>query len=174
MAERPREWIFETTVLSSFALVGRLDILERRYTGRAHWCLEVQNEVLAGIASFPALGAIVAAPWLGDPLESFAVDRIERIRQRLGGGPEDNRHRGEAATIVFARDNDWIVATDDADATRLARVEGLRTITTPRILQACTKDGQLSPDEALELFEEMIDVYGRRLPRLTSDFFRGP
>ena len=161
-------------MLSSFAVVGRLDVLERRYAGRAHWCLEVQNEVLAGIASLPALGGIVGSPWLGDPLQSFAVDRIERIRQRLGGGFDDDRHRGEAATIVLAMDNDWIVATDDADATRLARVEGLRTITTPRILQACVKDGHLSPGKALALLEEMIDVHGRRLPRLVDDSFRDP
>lgn len=172
MAERPLEWIFETTVLSAFALVGRLDLLEHRYAGRAHWCLEVQNEVMTGIASFPALGVIVGLPWLGDALQSFAVDRIERIRQRLGGGSEDDRHRGEAATIVFAMDNDWIMATDDADATRLARAEGLRTVTTPRILQACAKGGQLSADEAVALLEEMIDVHGRRLPRPAVDLFR--
>lgn len=174
MLKRAPAWIFETTVLSAFAVVGRLDLLEHRYGGRAHWCLEVQNEVMAGLASFPTLGGVTGSPWLGDPRQSFAIDRIERIRQRLGGGSEDDRHRGEAATIVVAMDNDWIVATDDAEATRLARVEGLRTITTPRILQACAKDGQLSPGEALALLKEIIDLHGRSLPRLADDFFRDP
>lgn len=174
MGARPREWIFETTVLSAFALVGRLDLLEHRYAGRARWCLEVHHEVMAGISDHPRLGDVVGSAWLGQPIQSFAVDRIERVRQRLGGGAADDRHRGEAASIVVAIDKDWIVATDDRDATRLARAEGLRTIGTPRILQACVRGGQLSPAEAVGLLGEMIDGYGRRLPRLTEDFFDNP
>lgn len=124
MGERPNEWIFDTTVLSAFALVGRLDLLEVRYAERAHWCLEVQHEVLAGIGDHPRLGGVMGAAWLGQPIQSFAVDRIERMRQRLGGGAADDRQRGGAATIVAAIDNDWIIATDDRDATHLARAEG--------------------------------------------------
>lgn len=174
MRERPREWIFETTVLSAFALVGRLDLLEARYAGRAHWCLEVQHEVLAGVRNHPRLGEVIGSAWLGDPIQSFAVDRIERMRQRLGGGPADDRHRGEAATIVAAIDHDWIVATDDRDATRLARAEGLRTIGTPRILLVCVRDRQLVAADAVAIVEEMIEAHGRRLPRLTQDFFDAP
>ena len=165
------EWIFETTVLSAFALTGHLDLLERRYGGRAHWCVEVQHEVMRGVAAFPALGAIIGAAWLGDPIHSFAVDRIERTRQHLGGGPSDDRHRGEAATITVAKDNAWIVVTDDADATRVARAEGLQAISTPLILQACVRDGMLTAEEAKELLDVMIDDQGRRLPRLAVDDF---
>ncbi len=171
MGERPREWIFDTTVLSAFALVGRLDLLEHRYAGRAQWCREVQHEVLAGIGEHPRLGDVINSTWLGPPIRSCAVDRIERMRQRLGGGAADDRHRGEAATIVLAIDNDWIVATDDRDATLLAQAEDLRTIGTPRILQACVRDKQLSPADAFAILEEMIDTHGRRLPRLTQDYF---
>lgn len=74
-------------MLSAFALAGRLDLLEHRYHGRAHWCIEVQHEVMRGVAAHPALGAIVGARWLGEPIHSFAVDRIERMRQRLGHVP---------------------------------------------------------------------------------------
>lgn len=95
------------------------------------------------------------------------------MRQRLGGGEADDRHRGEAATIVVAIDNDWIVATDDADATQVARSEGLRTIGTPRILQACVRGGQLSAAKAVGILEAMIDGHGRRLPRLNRDVFLG-
>ena len=161
-------------MLSAFALVGRLDLLEARYAGHAHWCLEVQREALAGTGAHPRLGAIIGAAWLGTPIQSFAVDRIERIRQRLGGGGADDRHRGEAATIVAAIDHDWIVATDDRDATSLARAEGLRTIGTPRILRACVADRQLSPVEAVAILEEMIDEHRRRLPRLDRDWFANP
>ena len=171
MQVRPLEWIFETTVLSAFALVARLDLLETRYLGRAHWCIEVQREIVAGLAAHPRLGDVIGSAWLGAPIRSFGVDRIERMRQRLGGGAGDDRHRGEAATIVVAMDNDWIVATDDRDATRLTRAQGLRTIGTPRILQACVRGRQLSPAEAVGILGEMIDGHGRRLPRLTEEFF---
>ncbi len=158
-------------MLSAFALVERLDLLETRYSGRAHWCIEVQQEIVAGIAAHPQLGDVIGSAWLGSPIQSFAVDRIERMRQRLGGGAGDDRHRGEAATIVAAMDNDWIVATDDRDATRLAGAEGLRTIGTPRILQASVEDRQLSADEAVAILEAMIDRHERRLPRLPRGFF---
>lgn len=165
------EWIFETTVLSAFALVERFDLLESRYAGHAHWCAEVQHEILLGIPGYPSLGAVVGGTWLGEPIHSPAVDRIERMRQRLGGASADDRHLGEAATIVVARDNGWIVATDDFDATRVARSEGLRTLATPRVLQALVRDGEISADAAVDLLDTMIEVHHRRLPKLAVDDF---
>lgn len=171
MPARPLDWIFDTTVLSAFALVGRMDILEARYGGRSCCPIEVQAEVISGISRHPSLGAIVGAAWLGTPVRLETVDQIEQIRQQLGGGILDDRHRGEAATIAVAAERDGIVVTDDTDATRLARAEGLRTINTTTILRAHVREGQLSPDDAVALLEEMIDVYGRRLPRLPSTSF---
>src|ERR1700693_5340715 len=94
--------IFDSSVLSAFAVVGQLDLLAARYDGRAHWTIEVYNEIDRGVADTPSLGPPLICPWLGEPIRSLAVVEIERVRQALGGRPRSRRHLGEAATIVVA------------------------------------------------------------------------
>lgn len=166
-------YILETTVLSAFAVVRRLDLLERRYRDRAVWTAEVCDEILRGIREIEALGDVIAADWLPPPIHSFAVERIEQVRLALGGRarPGDVAHLGEAATIVVALDHGYVVATDDFDATRLAQTRGLRTINTLSILRACARDGWVSAGDAKALRDEMVEVHGRDLPEVTeSDF----
>jgi predicted nucleic acid-binding protein len=92
----------------------------------------------------------------------------------LGGSSHDRRHLGEAGSIQVALENGWIVALDDRDAVRYAAAIGVPAVGTIPILQACANDEQLTPDEAVSLLEEMIDVHGRRLPRLAAEFFLSP
>jgi len=157
-------FLFETTVLSAFALVGRLDLLEARYSSRACWVDAVHAEVLAGIGEHPSLGDVLVSAWLGPPIEVFAVAEIERVRQRLGAGRHNRRHLGEAASIVVARREGWTLACDDFDAGRVARDEGLPVVTTPMILRALVRHGQLTAGEASGLLLHLVEGQGRRLP----------
>jgi predicted nucleic acid-binding protein len=165
MNETP-ENIFDSSVLSTFCVVGRLDLLEERYGGQAHWTIEVYNEIDRGVAETPSLAEILIAPWLSEPIRSLAVVEIERIRLALGGRPRDRRHLGEAATIAVAIDCGYIVAIDDYDATQFARSAGLGTTTTIAILRDAVRRAVLSVEEAVALIDEMIDGHGRRLPRV--------
>lgn len=164
--------IFDSSVLSAFAVVGRLDLLETPFAGRAHWTIEVHNEIADGVADTPMLGDILFALWLSEPIRSLAVAQIERVRLALGGRPRNRRHLGEAATIVVAASHDYLVAIDDYDATQFARSSGLATTTTPAILRECVRAGFLSADDAAALIDSMIDVHGRRLPRVGVGDFR--
>lgn len=165
MNELP-ENIFDSSVLSAFCVVGRLDLLEQCFAGRAHWTIEVYNEIDLGVAETPSLGEVLIAPWLSEPIRSLAVVAIERIRLALGGRPRNRRHLGEAATIAVALESGYVVAIDDYDATRFARSAGLGTTTTIAILKEAVRRGLLSLDEAVALVDEMIDGHGRRLPRV--------
>jgi predicted nucleic acid-binding protein len=162
--------IFDSSVLSAFAVVRRLDLLEARFAGRAHWTIEVYREIDDGIAETPSLSEILIAPWLSEPIRSFAVDEIQGVRMALGGRPRNRRHLGEAATIAAAAANRFVVAVDDYDATQFARSNslGLATTTTPAILRGCVRSGLLTAEEAAGLIEDMIDIHRRRLPRVSA------
>ena len=164
--------IFDSSVLSAFAVVGRLDLLAGRYSGRATWAIEVQVEIVQGLATAPALSAVLGAVWLGEPVHSFAVDEIERVRLALGGTSRDRRHSGEAASIVIAGTTGLAVAVDDRDATLLARTRGIGTIGTVPILQACVRSGAVTAEAAYRLIAEMRVQHGRRLPAVTIGDFR--
>src|SRR6266540_480165 len=111
--------IFDSSPLSAFCVVGRLDLLEARFTGRAQWTIEVYDEIARGVTDTPVLSDVLTAGWLPEPVRSLAVDEIERLRLALGGKARDRRHRGEAATIVVATAQGYSVVFDDRDATRL-------------------------------------------------------
>lgn len=158
--------IFDSTPLSAFCLVGRLDLLSARYAGRAQWTIEVYDEIVRGIADTPALSDVLSADWLPDPIRSLDVVAIESTRFALGGKSNDRRHLGEAASIVVAAERGYVVAVDDQDATRIAQGRGLGTTTTPAILRECVHADLLDAHQAQDLLYAMIDEHGRRLPRL--------
>jgi predicted nucleic acid-binding protein len=143
-----------------------LDLLEGRFQGHAHWTIEVKDEIIRGIAGTPQLSDVITAAWLDEPIRSLAVTEIDKVRRALGGKTDDRRHLGDAATIVVAGAESYIVAIDDYDAIRIAQARGLGTTTTIAILRECVGCGFLKPDEAHGLCDEMIDTHGRRLPRL--------
>lgn len=164
--------IFDSTVLSAFCVVGRLDLLEALYAGRASWTIEVQDEITRGLADTPSLSDVLVAQWLDEPTRSLAVAEIEQVRLALGGRPRNTRHLGEAATIVVARANGFMVAVDDYHANRYARSVGLGTTTTIAILRDCVRRGLLQADAATTVIDEMIDQHGRRLPRVGANDLR--
>ncbi|HWO16278.1 MAG TPA: hypothetical protein VNM89_06150 [Solirubrobacterales bacterium] len=169
-ADEP-DWILETTVLSAFALAGRLDILRDRYTGRATWTIVVHDELVRGMHEEPRLGDALAADWLGEPQAVYDVERVEQFRMRFGGRPGDNRHLGEATCIVLAQQTDAGILLDDRDAKRVAEASGIATGTTISVLKGAVADGQISAQDAKDLVDELIDRYGRRLPRLSKEQF---
>jgi predicted nucleic acid-binding protein len=165
-----RCYIFDASVLSAFALVARLGLLEERYTGRATWTAEVYDELARGIGSYPNLASVLSARWLGAPIHSYDVVLVERIRLALGGKAGDPyRHLGEAATLAAAIKRGHIVAIDDYDATRYAHHHGIDTVNTIAILRALVRDAALTSAAAKDLLTEMIQTHLRRLPSLTED-----
>lgn len=167
------DWIFETTVLSAFALAGRLDIVRELYSGRAMWTLVVHDELMRGMKEEPLLGDAVAADWLGEPQPVFNTARVENLRQRLGGGPSDDRHHGEATCLALAEQAGAGVLSDDRDAKHLAEALEIPTGTTLSVLAVAIRESQVSADEASELIADLIDRHGRRLPRVTAEQLAG-
>jgi predicted nucleic acid-binding protein len=161
-----RDNIFDSSPLSAFCAVGRLDLLEARFSGRAQWAIEVYDEIARGVPDTPVLSDVLTASWLPEAIRSLAVDEIERLRLALGGKARDRRHLGEAASIVIATAQGYVVVLDDRDATRLAQARGVGTTSTVAILREFVHAGVLTANDAQDLLYAMIDDHGRRLPRL--------
>lgn len=166
--------VFDTSPLSAFARVGRLDVVEARFGDEARWTVEVQDEIRRGVDRHPHLADLLRAEWLGEPVrltEPTDLVEIERVRWALGGtDARPERHRGEAATIVAARRLDAVAVLDERDARRLAAARGIPIVGTEGILQACARDAQITWDEAWNLFSEMRRL-GERLRQITREDF---
>jgi hypothetical protein len=96
--------VFDTGPLSSFAVVGRLGLLEGVCAGHGSWPLSVQREVRAGARAQPALTGVLAATFLGVPevLEHPAdLLEAELLRVRLAGSSLSQRHnRGDHRAML--------------------------------------------------------------------------
>jgi predicted nucleic acid-binding protein len=169
--ERGAEWVIDTTVLSAFALAEELSILGSHCEGRAAWTTVVYSEILSGVSEEPRLGSALVADWLNEPEPIYEVERVEDLRLRLGGHPQNQRHLGEATSIVLAQRLDAGILVDDRDAKRLAEASGLRTGTTVSVLHAAVEVGHMDAEQASATLFNLIDRYGRRLPRLSPESF---
>jgi predicted nucleic acid-binding protein len=167
------EWVIDTTVLSAFALGENLDVLGAHCGGRASWTTAVYSEVFNGLSDEPRLGSALVVEWLNEPEPVFQVERVEDLRLRLGGGPRDDKHLGEATSIVLAQRSDAGILVDDRDAKRLAETLGVRTGTTVSVLKKAVRREQMTAAQAASMLDELTSRYGRRLPQLPEDAFQG-
>lgn len=83
--------IFDNTPLSHFARAGRLSTLEAIV--KPYRCVtpvEVQYEILAGVATIPDLADVLTAHWL-EPVELSGVHELAAFacyKTQLGGGSQ--------------------------------------------------------------------------------------
>jgi len=154
----------DNTVLCNFAAVGRLDLLEVVLLGRGRWTEAVAYEVERSSHFLSGLSAVAQGGWLGDPIEvTKAADarQVERIRRAVFGGGEDEplRHLGEAQTChVLARwpefAGSWWVS-DDREALRYARHQGLVTRETVDLVSIAAVNGEITAEAGHSLLLQM-------------------
>jgi predicted nucleic acid-binding protein len=167
-------YVFDTSPLSAFARTGRLDVIERRYGGRAVVTVEVREGLERGVGLHPQLSRILVAPWLRPPVELTEPEQlreIEFVRWALGAAGDDRlANRGEAATIVYAKSVRAIAVLDDRDARTIANSNDVAIVGTEGILRTCAHDGELPWGEAWDVFLRMRRL-GFRLRDITFDEF---
>lgn len=154
------EYIFDTTVLSNLAAVGRLDLLERRYAGIAFTTVEVCDELRKGInAGYPHLaqvldsvGAASAGGWLEVLVPQAPPEPQFRAEFDLV------LDMGEAACLALALARGQVLVTDDLAARRIAKARGVAVTGTLGILIASVRDGTLALAEANALLAGMIEA----------------
>lgn len=172
----------DNTVLCNFATVDRLDLLESVLNGRGRWTEAVAYEAQRSAQVLPALGGLVPAGWLGEPVEisdESDVRRIDAIRRAVFGGTDDQplKHLGEAQTCFVIRQ--WVAfhgswwVSDDREALRYARFQGITTRETIDLVSIAVVNGDIAAGEAFNLMRKMVNR-GRhvRLPDFANDLIR--
>ncbi len=139
--------LVDNTVLSNFALVERLDLLQLALGESAATTPQVMAEFRAGVE----LGRLptLEIEWLSTlhvEAEEEAVYR--RLLRHLNAG--------EAACLAVASRRSARVLTDDRDARKLARQAGVGVSGTLGVLAQLTRGNQLTLDEADDLLTRMI------------------
>ena len=172
----------DNTVLCNFAAVERLDLLETVLNGRGRWTAAVAFEAGRSARFLPALARIAIEGWLDEPVEITAerdVQRVNRVRRAVFGGTDDEplKHLGEAETCFVIKewtefaDSWWI--SDDREAVRYARFQGITTYETVDLMSMAVGNGDITEQRAFDVMILMREA-GRslRLPRSAPDLRR--
>lgn len=145
--------LLDTTPLSNFAHIGRLDLL-RLALPQAATTPHVVAELEKGVAS----GRLPAFDWAWlDVVELTPTEEsnLADVRTVLGDG--------EASCIAVALEREAGVFTDDLDARRYARRRGIRVSGTLGVLSLLVERRCLTMTQADVCLQEMIDC-GFRSP----------
>jgi predicted nucleic acid-binding protein len=153
------DYIFDTTVLSNLAAVGRLDLLEKRYRKMALTTLEVSDELRRGLQAgyeylenvLRQIQAISPGGWLR------IVAPTSEAEHQLRGELDLLLDPGEASCLALAISRGLVLVTDDLAARQLAQERDVPLTGTVGILLALVRDGLLPLPEANAILAEMIE-----------------
>ncbi len=152
------EFIFNTTTLSNFAAVNRLDLLTNRYQGRAFTTLEVGDELRRGLqAGYTYLDPVCRQLSHLNPA-GWLVTLVPETEQehRLRAEFDDRLDIGEASCLALAVTRGLTFITDDRAARQLAQAHAVPLTGTLGILLALVRDDVLPLANANQLLAEMI------------------
>ncbi len=156
--------IANTTVISNFAIVGRLDLL-RDLLGQVYISTDVYAEIQDGQAEGYDFYSDIESyihPLTPDGWLCLTSPNGDDELRLLGQLPPA-LHRGEASCLVIAAHRGWAFLTDDARARKAARGSSVTISGTLGILVQAVKALLLSLDEANTLLSQMIHA-GYRSP----------
>jgi len=157
------DYIFDTTLLSNFASVGNLHLLDKRYRGIAFTTAEVAAELRRGVKAgysyvesvLQQIETIDSEGWIRIIVPSSAAEHLLRSQFDQFLDP------GEASCLALAISRQMIFVTDDLAARRLAETRKVPLSGTLGILVALVRLNALSLNEANLLLTTMIQRHYR-------------
>ncbi len=162
--------VLDTDFVSSFAWVGRMDILEALYSGRMLLLEEVMDELNRVPHLTVRVGASVDAGHISR--EEMLVDSPEALQFiRLH---EAGRYgAGEAACMAYILCREGILASNNlSDVRAFCLRHGISLLTTPDVLRRLYDEGRLSLDELDHLWVGML-ARQRKLPASSFSEYLG-
>lgn len=172
----------DNTVLCNFAAVDRLDLLKTVLGGRGRWTEAVAYEASRSARVLPVLDSLITDCWLGEAIEitdESDVRQISQIRRAVFGGTDDKplQHLGEAQTCFVISTwaeftGSWWIS-DDKEALRYARYQGITTRETIDLVNLAAVNGDIAARDGFALMRQMANQ-GRylRLPDTAADLLR--
>ena len=149
--------IANTTIISNFAAVGRLDIL-RDLLGRLYITTdvyaEIQDGLIEGYDFYEGIEFHVHPPAVDGWILLTALEGDEELH--LFSHLPPTLHRGEASCLAIAARRGWAFLTDDSRARKSARELKVLISGTLGILVRAFAEKLLSLDEADILLHQMV------------------
>jgi hypothetical protein len=177
------EYLFpDNTVLCNFAAVNRLDLIKSVLNGRGRWTEAVAYEASRSASKLPALRELASEGWLDEPIEitrESDILAISRIRRSVFDGTDDEplKHLGEAQTCYVIKNlarfaGSWWIS-DDGDAVRYAKLQGITTRETIDLMSMAVIDGDITARDAFDLMQRIADSDRYlRLPKSAEELRR--
>ena len=148
------EVIFDSCVISNFALSDSLSVIKELYANRAYITDFVSAEILRGIQKgydeLMGIREAISEGWLKETVLRTKEEKaiFESLSMSLGWG--------EASSIAVAKVRGLIFACDDKVARREASLLGVRLTGTLGILKKALRKKILSLKEADQILHTMI------------------
>ncbi len=165
----------DTTVLTNFVIMDRVDLLAAIVQDRGRWTLTIAGECRRG-AKIEGLGALAEMDAIfGTPIAPTVLERSDTalFRARLAKPGEPARqHLGEAETfaVITRRQLSAIFVTDDMDARALAASElEARTYGTADLVKLAVHVNRLALDAAWASIG-LLRAEGRYVPGAPFNF----
>jgi predicted nucleic acid-binding protein len=149
--------VVNSTVLSNFAAIGRLDLL-RDTVSPLYLPTDVYDEVVAGqMAGFAFYDGIErhVTPFAPDGWLHLVAPTDDELR--LSTSLPASLHRGEVACLCIARQRVWGFLTDDRAARWQAQAWNIPLSGTIGVLLLAIQDGRLTVEEGNALLRTMIE-----------------
>jgi predicted nucleic acid-binding protein len=145
--------IVNNTVISNFAAVGRLDLLQE-LIGTIYITQEVLEEIKQGIERNylfleEAVRTINDEDWL-------LVTELEKKERELFRNMPNNLDSGERSCLAIAYIRNWAFLSDDKSARRYAQKNQISLSGTFGLLNTAIDENILSEQQADELLQKMI------------------
>lgn len=164
MTEAPTNaTVLDTSVLSNFAQVDRLDLVET--LPRVVTVGVVQDELDCGVETHSYLERAVAV--LGAEIPVVAPSSAAKLEEAF----LETLDPGEAQVLAVAAAVDGTVVTDDSDARAVATRRDVAVTGSIGLLVRFVEDGHLSADAADASLKRWIDEAGFRSPARDFDTF---
>jgi predicted nucleic acid-binding protein len=160
----------DNTVLNNFAIIHRMNLLADLIGDRGRWCATVKQECIDGARHLGLEEMAEATSIFGDPLYPRGADHINirTLREKMakpGEGPK--QHLGEAETIVIMMGRGFTTSffvTDDVGATREAKLEGIRVVSTWDILRLLVRGRRIAVEDFHGYADVLADAQRGRPP----------
>jgi len=139
--------VLNSTVISNFALVGRIEWLHNLWPDELITTGQAMAELWAGVR----IGRIPETDWSFLTVLSLTDTEGELSQELIP--PLDE---GEATCLALARSRGYAFLTDDRVARREARRWGVPLSGTIGVLMSLVDEGHILPEEADEALQEMV------------------
>lgn len=167
--EPPPVLVLDTMLLTHFTLADRLDVLQDLLLEAECWTTQVvMEELRVGAELRPELAIACEVDWM----RRAQLDTLEEIRcfaawvKRLGA---EERNLGEASVFAAAEVRRGIAITDDRQATRVARAQGLEVHGTVWLIATACRTGKQTEVGATNVIDA-LRATGARLPCSGAEF----